>query len=267
MKRKHQCILNETIPVAALLIALLSGCGEKDRFIERSWNVINEQCGGGQDFFLFEPNVYGKNPLTLVIHNDGKCTIRVVISQPANGTPVERLSVPAGTTKSYTIAILDTAQMKFRWECKSGEDATLWCHGTVELYQLFQGSTKNFVNATFVDSLDVAGSGDVTHTSPNSCFYQKIFVDHKNGSNDPQRLHLSLSNTWNCPVRLWNVLLPPQGKSYDTTLVTAGKSLDRYFTVPAGTTVIFFAECFDASMPVDSVYMCGWRGRAVLFAE
>ena len=96
------------------LSGILSGCSEKDRFIERSVQVINDPCGTGRDFFVYEPNILGRSPLTLIVRNDGKCAIRVVTSQPPDGAPVERLLVPPGNTKSYTMPVLDTAAMKFR---------------------------------------------------------------------------------------------------------------------------------------------------------
>lgn len=267
MKGKAARVKLWMIASLAVLIGALSACGEKDRFIERSYQVINDPCGTGRDFFVFEPNVLGKKPLTLIIRNDGKCAIRVLTSQPPGGTPVERLVAPPGTTKTYTIPVLDTAAMKFRWECTSSEAADKWCHGTVELVQLFQGSSKNFVNATFLDSLDIAGSSVIYRNSPNSCYVQRVFVEHKNRGDDPQRLHLAITNTGRCLVRVWGSSFPPQGKPYDTLFARSGQTVGKYFDVAAGATAMFFAECYEQSFPMDTINICGWRGTAVLFAE
>lgn len=263
MKREHRCTLHWIIAVAGLLVGVLSGCGEKDRFIERSVQVINDGCGAGADFFVIAPNVLGKDPLTLIIQNSGKCAIRVLTAQPPNGTLVERLVAPAGTTKSYTIAILDTSQIRFHWECKSTEDSTKRCNGTVELYQPFHGSTEHMVNAIFEDSLLIGGP---FHTLEYGCSNRKLFVEHKNGSDESQQLRLTLTNALKCPVRLWGVSLPPQAKPFDTTEAASGKTINRLFPVAAGTTVLFYAECY-GNVPIDSIKQCGWDGSAFLLAD
>lgn len=256
-----------------LVIAYLpysEGCGgaesdnERPKFYKVGGTVIFDTCGTAREFLRYNQVSPANNPITVVITNQGNCTIKLITDQPGGTGRVERMSVSPDVTYYWeimektgiiTFDVISKGQMVFYYECESAYTKSD-CIGKIEVFENY--NTNNPAQWRITDSL----TANVSIAAAHGCgIYDKYIFQYINTSTQTQRLKFNAVQNnrpfperrsiipfpeqwfgYVCNMRFWGFAVPPTGTLMDTIFVN-GTPSSTSVDIPGRRTFYLTASC------------------------